>query len=58
MKNFYFAIIIIALLYIFIKTLAYGKWTWNRNNRLGGAVIIIIAIAQLIVPVCAIYLIL
>lgn len=44
-------ILIIILLWVFIRTISYGKWTWDKKNRLGAIVIYFVAIASLIIPV-------
>ncbi|HOP99463.1 MAG TPA: hypothetical protein PK604_01260 [Acetivibrio clariflavus] len=55
MKPFYLIVLIIFLLWIFIKTLSYGKWTWDRKNRTGAIAIVIIALAGLILPIYSIF---
>jgi len=44
-------ILIIILLWVFIRTISYGKWTWDKKNRLGAIAIYFVAIASLIIPV-------
>jgi hypothetical protein len=58
MRNLNMIIIVIFLLWVFIKTVSYGKWTWNRKNRLGAIAIIIIAIIELVLPIYSVYFIL
>lgn len=46
---------IIFLLWVFIKTLSYGKWTWDKKNKLGAIAIVIIAIISLILPISGLF---
>ena len=48
-------IIFTFLLWVFIKTVGYGKWTWDKKNRLGAIAIIFIAIVELILPICSVF---
>lgn len=43
--------LIILLLWVFIRTISYGKWTWDKKNRLGAIAVFIVAIASLIIPI-------
>ena len=45
-------ILIIILIWVFIRTMSYGKWTWDKKNRLGAIAIYIVAFASLIIPIC------
>ena len=49
------AALFVFLIWVFIKTVSYGKWTWNNKNRLGAIVIVVIALASLILPIYSIY---
>jgi hypothetical protein len=46
---------IVFLSWVFIKTLSYGKWTWDRKNRLGAIAIVIIGLISLILPISGIF---
>ncbi len=48
-------IVMTVLLWIFIKTLSYGKWTWDKKNRLGAIIIVMIALTELILPIYTLY---
>ncbi len=48
-------IIFIFLLWVFLKTVSYGKWTWDKKNKLGAIAIIIIAIVELVLPIYSVY---
>ncbi|OPZ89395.1 MAG: hypothetical protein BWY74_02742 [Firmicutes bacterium ADurb.Bin419] len=48
-------LLITVLLWIFLKTLSYGKWTWDKKNRLGAIFIVIIALTELILPIYTLY---
>lgn len=48
-------VVFIILLWVFLKTLSYGKWTWNKKNKLGAIAIVIVAIIELILPIYSIY---
>lgn len=41
----------LILIWIFMYTYSYGKWTWNKKNRLGGAAIIILDFLMVLVPI-------
>lgn len=41
----------IILLWVFLYTISYGKWEWQKKNRLAGAMVVIIALAALVLPV-------
>lgn len=43
------------LLWIFLKTVSYGKWTWDRKNVLGALFIIMIALVELFLPIYVLY---
>lgn len=49
------AISIIILIWVFIRTISFGKWTWNKKNKLGGIAVFLIALASLIIPIYAMY---
>lgn len=55
MRPAYLIVIFIFLLWVFIKTLSYGKWTWDRKNRMGAIAIVIIAIVELVLPIYTIF---
>ena len=48
-------VVFALLIWVFIKTVSYGKWTWDKKNRLGAIVIVVIALASLILPIYSIY---
>ncbi|HHV29145.1 hypothetical protein [Acetivibrio mesophilus] len=48
-------ILAIILLWVFIKTIGYGKWTWDKKNRLGAIMIFVIALAAVILPIFVFY---
>lgn len=31
------------LVWILIRTINYGRWTWNKKNKLGGVMIMLLA---------------
>lgn len=37
-------IVILVIAWIFLRTASYGKWTWKRNNKLGGAMVVLLAL--------------
>ena len=45
-------ILIIILIWVFIRTMSYGKWTWDKKNKLGAIAIYVVAFAALIIPIC------
>ncbi len=48
-------LITVFLLWIFLRTLSYGKWTWDKKNRLGAVMIFFIALVALVLPVYSLY---
>jgi len=55
MSPFIVVVLFIILLSVFFKTLSYGKWTWDKKNRLGAIAIVVIAIVALILPIYSVY---
>ncbi|WP_162862581.1 hypothetical protein [Acetivibrio cellulolyticus] len=47
--------IFVILIWVFIRTLSYGKWTWDKKNRLGAIMILVVALAELILPIYSLY---
>ncbi|NLD49528.1 MAG: hypothetical protein GX660_20445 [Clostridiaceae bacterium] len=45
----------IFILWVFVRTVSYGKWTWERKNRLGAVMIFIVALTVLILPIYTMY---
>ncbi len=43
------------LIWTFLYTVSYGKWTWQQKNKLGAAMIWIVAFSALILPLYTIY---
>ena len=39
------------VLWIFIRTLSYGRWTWRKGNRLGAVMLLILALSIIFLPV-------
>lgn len=48
-------VLFVFLLWIFLKTLSYGKWTWDKKNRVGAIAIAIISVVELILPIYSVY---
>ncbi|WP_162149310.1 hypothetical protein [Acetivibrio straminisolvens] len=48
-------ILAIILLWIFVRTISYGKWTWDEKNRLGAIMIFVIALAAVALPILVFY---
>lgn len=55
MKPFYMIVLFIFLIWVFIRTVSYGKWTWDKKNRLGAIAIVAIAIIALVLPIFSIF---
>lgn len=55
MRPFSAILVYILLIWVFIRTLSYGKWTWDKKNRLGAIMILIVALAELILPIYSIF---
>ncbi len=41
---------IIAMIWVFLRTVSYGLWTWQQKNRLGAVMLWILALSVLILP--------
>ena len=54
-RGFFF--ILVFLLWISIRTFSYGKWTWNKKNRLGAIMVFVIALLTLVLPLLSFYLV-
>lgn len=39
-------IITMVIVWISIRTVNYGRWTWSKKNKLGGAMIMFLALAS------------
>jgi predicted membrane channel-forming protein YqfA (hemolysin III family) len=48
-------LIIIILLWIATYTASFGKWTWKRRNRLGAAMVFLVALAAIVLPIYALF---
>lgn len=48
--------VFVILLWVFIRTISYGKWTWDKKNKLGAVMIYIVALAAIVLPIYTIYL--
>ncbi|MDQ2086185.1 hypothetical protein RBH29_07045 [Herbivorax sp. ANBcel31] len=47
--------LIIILTLVFLRTISFGKWTWDKKNRLGAIAVYVIALATLIIPIYSMY---
>ena len=47
--------IFVILIWVFVKTLSYGKWTWDKKNKLGAIMILVVALTELILPIYSLY---
>lgn len=43
------------IIWVFIRTVSYGRWTWQRKNKLGAVMIFIVALTALILPIYSMY---
>lgn len=41
-------ILLIPLLWIAIYTISFARWTWKRKNKLGAAMIFLVALATVV----------
>lgn len=48
-------VIFIILVWVFVRTISFGKWTWDKKNRLGAVAVYLIALASLIIPIYTMY---
>ncbi len=48
-------LVYLVLIGISFYTASYGIWTWNMKNRLGAAMVFLVALAVLILPLFAFY---
>lgn len=39
------------IIWVFMRTLSYGKWTWNKKNKIGGSMVVLVAFAMLLLTV-------
>lgn len=35
----------LIIIWVFLYTISYGRWTWKKKNKLGGAAVIFLAFA-------------
>ncbi len=42
---------IIALLFIFVRTVSYGIWTWKEKKPGGAVMVFILALTALVLPI-------
>jgi len=42
--------IIIALVWIMIRTISYGIWNWKNSSKLGGLMVILLGLTALLLP--------
>lgn len=55
MEDFMQILVIILTIIVFTKTLSYGIYELNVNNKLGGITVIAFAVISLIVPNLTVY---
>ena len=55
MEDFMQILVIILTIIVFTKTLSYGIYELNTNNKLGGITVIAFAVISLIVPNLTVY---
>ncbi|MGD0153951.1 MAG: hypothetical protein ABSC17_09405 [Thermacetogeniaceae bacterium] len=48
-------LVYLVLIGISFYTASYGFWTWNQKNRLGAAMVLLVALAVLALPLYAFY---
>ena len=39
------------LIWVFLQTIGYGVWTWQKQNKVGAVMVFLLAIAALVFPV-------
>lgn len=47
--------IFIFLIWASVRTFSYGKWTWDKKNRLGAVIVFVIALLSLVFPIFSLY---
>lgn len=55
MEDFMQILVIILTIIVFTKTLSYGVYELNTNNKLGGITVIVFSVVSLIVPNLIVY---
>lgn len=48
-------VLAIILLWVFIRTISYGRWTWSQKNKFGAVMIFIIALVAVVLPIYVFY---
>lgn len=48
-------IAVIIIIWVFIYTVSYGRWTWQKKNWLGAVMIFLLALTSLVLPVYSIF---
>ncbi|MFZ5988574.1 MAG: hypothetical protein ACOYWZ_15815 [Bacillota bacterium] len=47
--------VFVLLIWVFLKTVSYGKWTWDKKNKFGAIMVYILALTALILPIYSMY---
>lgn len=45
----------VIILWVFVRTVSYGRWTWQKKNKLGAVMIFLVALTALILPIYSMY---
>jgi len=48
-------LLLIALLWVAVYTISFGRWTWKRKNRLGAVMVFLVALATVVLPIYALF---
>jgi len=48
-------IAVVILVWVFVYTVSYGKWTWKKKNRLGAVMVVLLAVFALMFPLFALF---
>jgi hypothetical protein len=48
-------IAIVVLIWVFIYTVSYGRWTWKRKNRFGAVMVVLLAVVAFVFPLYALF---
>jgi len=48
-------IIVVILVWVFIRTMSYVAWNWKSNNKLGSIMALIVCLASVVLPVYVVF---
>lgn len=55
METFTVCIAMTLVIWVAIRSMSFGAWTWKKNNKLGAAMIFLLSLGSVILPVYTVF---